>query len=132
MRTPDFDHMCSLRCLIRRVDYDLSGHVRVQRAEILVAPWLSEGEGEAVAGVEDFRLEHSRRRGDRVRDIVFVAPSHRRSRFHGEDLRSKGKLIELYHCSFSADSVRMEKGRRRKGGGDQESGARGALTPFGK
>jgi hypothetical protein len=120
---------CSLRGVIRRLDHYLSRHVRVERAEILIASGLSEGEGEAVVGIERLRLEHPRRRGDRVRDIVFVAPSHRRSRFYGKVLRSEGEIIYLYHRSFGVGSAGRKKGSSRKGG-DQESGAWRASTPF--
>src|SRR6266487_3956413 len=50
----------SVRRVGRRLDHDLSRHVRMQRAEIFVPARFSEGEGEAVVGVERLRLEHPR------------------------------------------------------------------------
>src|SRR5215471_1493398 len=80
---------------VARLDYDRSGHARVQRAEIFVSAGLREGEGKAIVGVERVRLKQPGCRGDGVRYVVLVAPSHRRSRLHGEARRYEGKIVDF-------------------------------------
>src|SRR5262249_58230455 len=61
---------------------------------------LREGEGEGVVGVECPRLKPLGHRGHRVRNVVLVAPSHRRARLHGEAGGREGKNVELCSCVF--------------------------------
>ena len=99
---------------VARLDYDRSGHARVQRAEIFVSAGLREGEGKAIVGVERVRLKQPGCRGDGVRYVVLVAPSHRRSRLHGEARRYEGKIIDFGGCVLRTHRAGKKDDRRQQ------------------
>src|SRR5947209_3541569 len=51
---------------------NLSDHVRMQRAEVIVFAWRYEGEREFIISVQRLRPERLVLRHDRVRDIVLI------------------------------------------------------------
>src|SRR5260370_7434226 len=67
------------RRLAGRFDDDLSGHVRMDRADIRVLTRRHEGIGESVFGIELPRLEAPVLVPDPVRAVVLVLPRHRRA-----------------------------------------------------
>src|SRR5262249_42794662 len=114
------DRLPSLSCFltpylfrgVAGLDHDRRGHARVQRAEIFVSAGLREGEGKAIVGVERLRLKQPGCRGDGVRYVVLVAPSHRRSRLHGEARRCEGKIIDFGGCVFRTHRAGKKDDRR--------------------
>ncbi len=65
-----------------------------------------------------------------MRDVVLVAPAHRRSGLDRQARRRKGEIVDLHRRVLGARAAGKEKGRRNECG-DQENGAEGAGTPFG-
>src|SRR6516165_6554976 len=96
------------------LDNDRRRHARVQRAEIFVSTGLREGEGKAIVGVERLRLKQPGCRGDSVRYVVLVAPSHRRSRLHREAGGYEGKIIDFGGCVFRTHRAGKKDDRRQQ------------------
>src|SRR6202035_5997131 len=78
----------------RRFYHDRPGHVRMQRAEILVSARRRERERISVSGVQGFRLELLADRGDRMRDVVLVGPGDGRAGLDRQFLRIEGEVVD--------------------------------------
>src|SRR5215813_13509239 len=89
------------------------GVVRLDQ-EIFVSAGLREGEGEAIVGVERLRLKQPGCRGDGVRYVVLVAPSHRRARLYGEARRYEGKIVDFGGCVSRTHRVGKKDDRRQQ------------------
>src|SRR5580704_487610 len=76
-------------------DNDLSGHVRMDSADIRVLTRRREGVGEGVVGIERRRLEGSVLVADPVRAIVVVLPGHRRAGRDSQRRRREGEVVDL-------------------------------------
>src|SRR5437868_4124367 len=62
------------RCDSPSPDHHTPGHLRVQRAEVLVGAWRIEREGELLVGIEYRRFEFFVAAHDHVGDIVAIRP----------------------------------------------------------
>jgi hypothetical protein len=76
-------------------DNDLSGHIRMDSADIRVFTRRREGVGEGVVGIERRRLKGPVLVADPVRAIVVVLPGHRRAGRDSQRRRSEGEVVYL-------------------------------------
>src|SRR5689334_16456502 len=97
---------------------DGSGHVRMQRAEVLVGARRGEGERELAVGVHHLGAERVRRH-DRVRDVVLIRPGDGRASFDLQLLRPEGEVSDLDRDFFGTGGRRSEEIRRRDAGHEQ-------------
>src|SRR6266850_401125 len=84
-------------------------HVRVQRAEVLIAAGTREDLREAVFVTEAGRSERPGRRGDRVRFLVVIRPRHRRAHTNGQDRRRKLEFLNGDGCRAPLGGVRRRQ-----------------------
>src|SRR4029077_7300390 len=88
------------------LDDNCSGHLRVNRAKILVSAGSARSDGELLIGVECSRfLKLLPNTHNGVRFFVPVDPSHLLSRLHGYGLRIEGEVFDLYFILLVAGVV---------------------------
>lgn len=77
---------------------DLTGHFRMDRAEVAVSAGFREREGEFLVGVEDFRFECFGiiRAHNGVRSVVAIYPGHRGSGGNGSRRWTEAEIVDLY------------------------------------
>src|ERR1700688_3163086 len=76
--------------------YDFAGHLRMNRAEILVSTWFAEGERKLLVGIQHFGFECFVGTYRGVRNIVAICPGDGRSHRHLQLRGSETEIVDLY------------------------------------
>jgi hypothetical protein len=86
----------ALRLVVRSLDDNFPGHLRMDRAEVRIFSRFGEREGKLLVRIEHLGLEYFVGANDCVRDVVAISPDNGCSRRDRDGRRAKNEIVNLH------------------------------------